>query len=368
MSSPEIVASLDRIATRYAAKQQVSELTIAIDQPATGLSWSHGRDDRPYFVASITKLFTAAIVMQLRHEGVLSLDAAAADVLGAKVMRGLVVHDGKDLGARVTIRELLSHTSGVPDYFEDMRADGGTALADMLRADTAWTFEDLLDMARSARRRPPPGRSHYSDTNFQLLGRIVETLTSSTFDQALTDRILRPLALDATWLFTPQTADRYDEVMPVRHGRSTLRLPRSIASFPYEGAVVSTTPDQLRFLRAWIGGELFPRSYVAESTERWRSVFSPLVPLSYGVGIMRFALPRWQAPFGSPPPMIGHTGAFGSVLFHVPEHDLYVAGTVNQMVPRHLPYPLLARLTTQLRLSRSRAGGGLGRFRPAPRS
>lgn len=57
--------------------------------------------------------------------------------------------------------------------------------------------------------------------------------------------------------------------------------------------------------------------------------------------------------------MIGHSGAFGTVLFHIPERDLYVSGTVNQMRPRSLPYPLLLKLVAQFRCDPSQLVGSV---------
>ncbi|SDL21018.1 CubicO group peptidase, beta-lactamase class C family [Glycomyces sambucus] len=345
-----LAARLDRVAARFAAKPAVHSLSLAAAQPSTGFTWEFGEARRPYFIASITKLATVAMVMQLRDEGALTLDTRAADLIGEDVMRGLNVRDGRDLGPAVTVRELLTQTSGIPDYFEQRRPDGGTFLADVLREDGAWTFEDYLAMARSLPSRfapSAPGRAHYCDTNYQLLGRIVETATAGGFERALRRRVLEPLALQDTWLFTPDTLDRYDEVAPVFHGRNAIRIPKAIASFAPDGALVSTAADQIRLLRAFLGGELFPAAYLAEMTAHWNPVFSRLEPIEYGMGVMRFALPRWQSPLAPAPAMIGHSGAFGSVLYHVPDLDLYLAGTVNQMRPRSLPYPLLLRLAGQ---------------------
>ncbi|GAA2131028.1 serine hydrolase domain-containing protein [Glycomyces algeriensis] len=343
---------LDRIAAHYAAKPQVSAMSLALEQPSTGFTWQYEDTPRSYFTASITKLFTVAMIMQLRHEGALALDTPAAEILGQDTMRGLNTHDGRDYSARITVRELLTQTSGIPDYFEQQRADGTTFLDDMLRTDASWTFDDFIEMARRLPSRfapSAPGRTQYCDTNFQLLGRIVEVATSSGYHHAIRKRVIEPLGLHATWLFTPDTLDRYGEVATILHGRTPLRIPKSIASFPPDGAVVSTSTDQIRLLRAFIGGELFPARYLAEMTARWNPVFSRLDPIDYGVGIMRFKLPRWQSPLAPAPAMIGHSGAFGSVLYHIPDHDLYIAGTVNQMRPRSLPYPLLLRIVAQLR-------------------
>ena len=349
MSTP-LPAQLDRIAARYATKSAVSEFSAAIEQPSTGFTWGYGNTDQPYFIASITKLYTAAMIMQLRDEGTLTLDTRAAEILGVSTMNGLAVHDGHDYGPAVTVRELLSQTSGIPDYYEQKRSDGTTFADDMLHTDIAWTFDDYLESVRGMPSRfapSTPGRAQYCDTNYQLLGRIVEVATSGTFDDALRRRILEPLHLQHTWLFTPRTLNRYDEVATIRHGHTPLHIPKTIASFPPDGAVVSTVTDQVRFLRAFIAGDLFPSRYLAEMTARWHSVFSSLVPIHYGIGMMRYRQPRWQNPFAPAPPMIGHSGAFGTVLYHVPDRDLYLAATVNQMRSVSLSHVLLLRLVSR---------------------
>lgn len=350
--SPSVSAKLDRIAARYAAKPKVSAMSFAITQPSTGFDWGYGDTDQPYFIASITKLYTVATIMQLRREQAFTLDTRVADLVGEDIMRGLNVHDGRDYGPAVTVRQLLTQTSGIPDYFEQKRPDGATFLGDMIRTDAAWTFDDYIEMARAMPSRFPPsapGKAQYCDTNYQLLGRVIEVTTSDSYLHAFRSRVVERLGLRDTWLFTPHTLERYDEAATILHGRAPLRIPKTIASFPPDGAVVSTSTDQLRFLRAFIEGELFPAEYLAEMTAHWNSVFARIVPIDYGVGIMRYKLPRWQSPLMPAPAMIGHAGAFGNVLFHVPERDLYVAGTVNQMLPRGLPYPILSQLVAQLR-------------------
>jgi|SRR5690625_1324464 len=350
--STDAITRLDRIAERYAAKPAVSEMSIAADQPRSDVTWRWGATDRPYFIASITKLFTVAVIMQLRSEGTITLDTRVADLLDEQTLQGLVVHDGIDYAARITVRQLLAQTSGIPDYFEQPGPDG-TSLADRLHEeDRFWSFEELLQRTRELSSPFPPGRpgqAHYSDTNFQLLGRIIETCTGESVETAVRRRVLEPLGLQYTWHVTLDTLDRYDEVTPVYRNRQQLQIPATLASSPADGGIVSTTADQLRFLRAFLSGELFPQEYLDEMTARWNTLTGDFGPLRYGVGLMRFTLPRWQTLFIRLPAMIGHSGSLGTVLYHAPESDLYVAGTVNQTTPRSLPYPLLARISMVLR-------------------
>ncbi len=352
LSTPD-AAGLDRVASRYARKPAVSELAIRVEQRASGFTWAYGDTTRAYFVASITKLFTTALIMQLRQEKALTLDTPAADIVGARVMSGLSVHGGRDYGPEVTIRELLSHTAGIPDHY-DQKLPGGRTLLDEARAgDRDWSFDDLIERTRqmpSPGFAPStPGRAVYSDTNFQLLGRIIESVASRSYAEELQSRIIEPLALHDTWLFTSHNLDRYDEAAPVMLGQERLRIPRMLASGPSDGGVVSTADDQVRFLRAFVSGRLFPPPYLNEMASRWNSIFSPVDPLSYGMGIMRLRLPRWQSPLNPVPEMIGHSGSLGTVLYHVPQRDIFIAATVNQMKPRSLVHRLIIQLVAASR-------------------
>jgi CubicO group peptidase (beta-lactamase class C family) len=107
-----------------------------------------------------------------------------------------------------------------------------------------------------------------------------------------------------------------------------------------DGGIVSTATDTLRFLEAFMGGELFPAAYLDEMQAEWRSVF---FPLSYGVGIMRYQLPRYLT-LKPVPEMVGHSGASGAVLYRIPDLDLYISGTVNQLKKRSLVYEVMTKL------------------------
>lgn len=189
-------------------------MSFAIEQPTTGFTWGYGDIHQSFFIASITKLYTVAMIMQLREEKALTLDTRAAELLGEEMMRGLNVRDGHDHGPAITVRELLSHTSGLPDYFEQKHPDGTTVLSNMLRADQMWTFEDLAERVRampSPFAPSTPGRALYSDLNYDLLGRIIEVVTSSSYADAICKRVIEPLGLHdcpshrARWIGTTRS-------------------------------------------------------------------------------------------------------------------------------------------------------------------
>jgi CubicO group peptidase (beta-lactamase class C family) len=128
----------------------------------------------------------------------------------------------------------------------------------------------------------------------------------------------------------------------VRH----VRLPAAMASFPADGGIGSTAQEALTFLRAFMTGELFDAARLPAMRARWNRIFPPM---QYGVGIMRFKLPRIYSPVRPMPEPIGHSGASGAVLHYAPEHDLYIAGTVNQIKKRGLPYRVMSELIAAMR-------------------
>lgn len=331
----------------YDRRQDTAALQFCLASPSRDWSfeWSSPGSPHQFFIASATKLYVSALIMQLRQEGDLDLDSPAAAYLEPQVMAGIHVLHGVDSSGRITVRELLSHTSGIADYFEQKRRDGTSLFQDVLARDFTWTFDDVLRITRQelTSRFPPstPGKAFYSDTNYQLLGAVIEACTGTTYEAALQQRILEPLNLVATYPFTTQTTSRYEQVAPMLYGTTRLRIPGAMASVRADGGIVSSARDGITFLQAFMTGALFPPPYLEEMQQDWKRIF---FPLQYGAGLMRFALPRYFSPFKPVPPMVGHSGASGAVMYWVPQLDLYIAGTVNQLKNRSLSYNLMTRL------------------------
>jgi CubicO group peptidase (beta-lactamase class C family) len=326
--SPALERRLAATLGKYASRPDTGVVRFALQSPGRGWSWdwtspSAAAAPGRYFIASTTKLYVTALVMQLRSEGRLDLRAPAATYLDPALLEGIHVLRGVDSSERITVEELLAHTSGIADYFEQRRADGTTQIGRALEQDFSWTLGDVLRITREdlAPRFAPstPGKAFYSDTNFQLLGALVEAVTGSTYEEALRERILRPLALEDTYPFTLETLDRYADVDAMLYGTRAIVIPQAMASVRADGGIVSSARDGVAFLEAFMTGRLFPQDYLGEMQRHWNPVFRPL---EYGVGLMRFALPRYYTFGRRVPPMIGHSGASGAVLYFVPELDL----------------------------------------------
>lgn len=303
------------------------------------------QNDSQYFIASTTKLYTTAIILKLAAQNALQLDAPITQYLPGEITHGLLIRKGTDYGPQLTTRQLLSHTSGLPDYFQQKKASGKSLLEEITSGiDQAWSFEQAI---AEAKKMPPAflpgekGKALYSDTNYQLLGRIIETVSGLSYASALEQWIFSPLGLQKTYLYANQADTR---PAPLYYKNKPLPIPLAMISFGSDGGIVSTAAESMTFLKAFFRGQFFPAAYFNEM-KRWNRIF---FPLEYGMGLSRFALPRIFSPFQPLPDFLGHSGLSGAVAFYAPAKDLFITGTVNQVAAPDRSFRLMLELAANL--------------------
>jgi D-alanyl-D-alanine carboxypeptidase len=261
--------------------------TAGVSDTATG---TPVRPTDAFRMASTTKTFVATVVLQLVGEGRLSLDDTVEQWLP-----GVVSGNGND-GSKITVRQLLQHTSGLFNYTADFPALTSSEgfLADRY---TTWTAPQLVDIAM--RRAPDftPGTSWgYSNTNYILAGMIINKVTGKSWQQEVTRRIIRPLDLRRT--LAPAT---YPHI-PGSHlkGYSNFGSGPTIDVTDFNpsgadaaGAMTTTTADLTRFLTALMGGRLLRPAQLAEmkSTVRAAELDPVWAGARYGLGLMWAPLP-----------------------------------------------------------------------------
>lgn len=323
--------------------KQIMGAVLSISSPDFDWTGAHGNlsVDDAYFIASTTKLFTTTIIYQLVDEGQLTLNDKISKHLSADILDGLHVCKGKEHSDEITVKHLLSNTSGLPDYFEGKNDDGEVLSKELMKGnDDSWTFEEAIERAKTMEAAFEPGKKGkalYSDTNFQLLGKIIEELTGVTVADAYQERIATPLGLEHTYSYT----DPEDLTpAPLRYKKNELHIPKAMASFQADGSVVSTAQESMVFCKAFFNGELFNAQHI-EDAQEWNKVF---YPNDYGIGMMRYELPG----FYGIPTFIGHSGLSGAFAWYCPEKELFVSGTVNQINKPGTSYRMLARVVTAL--------------------
>ena len=293
--------------------------------------------DSPYFIASVTKMFTVAALMSLFDEDKLDLDAPITDYLPGDLLDNVHIYNGTDYSHRLKVYQLIHQTSGLPDYF-----DGGLAEDFKQNRDHVYSVTDALIIARKASpaAAPDSGKSHYSDTNYQLLGAIIESISGQSLAEVFQARIFDPLGLTETYLYDCNRP-RSGEPLPLYFKDRQLSLPLALTSERGAGGVVSTLADSLRFLQAYFDGDLFDKAYF-ERMMQWNALF---FPMQYGYGLMRFKLPRWMYLLRDTPELIGHSGSSGSFAFYAPSKKLYMAGTFNQFDKPSRPFNFMLKVT-----------------------
>lgn len=204
--------------------------------------------DTVYELASITKSFTATAVMLLARDGRLRLD----DPISAYLPEAPASWSG------VTIRHLLGHTSGIPDYFK-LDAFG-------LSENFAWRLDydlnEILGAAGSAPLEFEPGSdTAYSNTGYTLLGMVIERVSGEAYEQFVFERIFQPLGMTST------RRNSRTDIIPgraagyVRDDGVLLNTPYTSMTWAYaEGGIVSTARDMARWDVALASGSLLGRA------------------------------------------------------------------------------------------------------------
>jgi CubicO group peptidase (beta-lactamase class C family) len=310
--------------------------------------------DTPFLIASITKMYTAAAVLILQARGKLHLDEKIAQYIPDQGIAGLHHYKGSDYTGTLTIRHLITQTSGLPDYFLDKLIRGKSVFDRILsEGDRAWELEDVIQITRSSlsARFPPANfanlvkqggkrKAHYSDTNYKLLGLIIETVEGNPLEVVFQELFFAPFDLRQTYLFCCPHSDNSKAPARVYYKDRMMKLDQLMSSHGPEGGIVSMVGDVLRFGKAYFSGELFEKYGVTVPVQQWNPIF---FPFEYGYGLMRFKLPRLLMPFGYSPELVGHSGSSGSFLYYDRGLDLYMAGTVNQMAQRNVPFQLMLK-------------------------
>ena len=260
-------------------------------------------------IASISKTFVATVILQLVDEGMIGLD----DPLESYI-------PGVPNGTGITIRQVLGMTAGIYDFVKD------PVIAAEYAADPLMPFtpEDALAMIQASTPDFAPGeRAQYSNSNYVLLGMIIEQLTGQPAGEGIADRVLVPMGM-------AQTSFPTTEAMPepyahgyaaVEEGSAELRdVTLSNPDVPWtSGAMISTLADLRIWVREMSEGTLLSPSSQAERLQ-WMPFATTPLDVSYGLGILKLN------------GLLGHNGGiagYSSWAMHAAEDDASIVVVAN---------------------------------------
>jgi D-alanyl-D-alanine carboxypeptidase len=251
--------------------------------------------DHRFRIGSVTKVFVAALVLQLVEDGLLDLDG-----------------DAGPFAEGITIRQLLNHTSGLPDFIDDV-----VSFFEPYRRNPAHRWElgprDQLRLVMEKPRLFAPGEGwSYHGSNYLVLRLIVEETTGLTLREALQQRILAPLGLERTDLVEgPLRGDCARGYLPPDNpalpgGPGPVDVTEIDVPFHQAGGgVVSTAGEVANMLRAQLGGELLPARLRNEMLRAVDSDWEETDRYGLGIGEITAVMGRQRSPCGA---AWGHVG------------------------------------------------------------
>jgi D-alanyl-D-alanine carboxypeptidase len=277
---------------------------------------------QPNHMASVGKLFTATIIGMLHDQKKLSFDDPISKYLDEELIKGLHVFEGNDYSGKIKISHLLNQSTGLDDVFYVLW-DKSVKESQVInpREAVIWGKEN---------RKPkfPSGKKHlYTDTNYYLLGLIVENITKAPFHEALHELIFRPLGMNHAYMHgysEPSKKSDHPNASLHIHGVDALNVP-GFSRIDYAGGgVVAPMEELLMFMKALVQNKLLqPETLERMLTDDYRK----LPGIRYGYSTWKFVtIPILQPEKYN---CWGCVGISGAYMFFHPKTDSYVIGTFN---------------------------------------
>ena len=315
------------------SKKYLFSTVLQIESSDGSFTWKGSRGEMSsedkYFIASVTKLYVTAVVLSLIEEKKIVLIDKIEKYLPQKYIENLHVLNGIDYSNEVTIKHLLSNTSGLPDYF--FYKEHGKSQADslFLGIDDSWDFERTIQYVKKIKPKFPPGKKGkvaYSDTNYLLLGKIIENITGKSICNIFKEYIFDKLNLKNTYVYSDINDTK---PIPFYYREKRLWLPKYMTSIAAEGGIVSTAEEVMIFIKSFFSGHLFPERKIDE-LKIWNLILPPPGMFYFGIGLEKLPTPRiisLKKPINE---IIGFWGQTGSFAWYNPDTELYFTGTTNQ--------------------------------------
>jgi D-alanyl-D-alanine carboxypeptidase len=277
----------------------------------------------PFQIGSNTKMMTATVIMQLQEEGLLNIEDPLSDYLPEYA-------EALPFGDQITLKMLLNHTSGLFSYTDN--APDGTpgmmegVVSDPVALSTGFTPDEMMqfviDHGEPYFEPGAEGQFTYSNTNYTLLGIIIESLTGQDIGEVFEERIFTPLGMDDSFFWNDVVLDEFGL------GQSYLSAPFDVNTSQWNasqgwaaGAVISTAEDMNIFITSLISGELFESDETVAIMQE-ESIFARGLASNYGLGIFqRLGFSSW-----------GHGGqtlGYESIAVYDAENDISIVLWTN---------------------------------------
>ena len=302
----------------------------------------------PFYTASIGKMFTTTSIAILKEEGKLNFNDKIDQFLSKETLNGLHLLDGIESSHKITIAQLMQHTSGLPDYFEDVTIDGTPNIITQLflKSNKYWSPKECIQFVKD-KMKPKflPGNGyHYTDTEYILLGLIIEKVSGYSLHEFFNEYIFKPLKMNNTYMFLRSLPLKQTEkIAEIYFSEIEISSFKSLTADWAGGAIVSSTKDLITFQKSLISGK-FLKSHTLQEMKNWTTETKGMY---YGYGFRKIVLNELSPNFPKFD-LIGHSGSTGSFLFYCPQLDTHISGTLNQVEATKNALVLIVNILNEL--------------------
>lgn len=280
--------------------------------------------EQPNHLASVGKLFTATIIAILHEKKKLDFDDKISKHLDHELMSGLHIYKGKDYSNEITIRHLLMQTSGLNDVFYDLfkKMSKDETFKPTTRDAVFWGKENLKPVAI-------PGKKHfYTDTNYFLLGFIIESITKKKFHEALHELIFKPLKMKNAYVHGyTASKSKYPAAKLFINNIDVLSV-EGFHKIDYAGgSIVAPLEEYFLFMKYLVNGKIIKKETLNRMIDDDVYMGFPTVGFRYGYSVWKpltipLLMPKKYKCWGC----VGVTGAF--MFYHLSTQS-YIIGTFN---------------------------------------
>jgi D-alanyl-D-alanine carboxypeptidase len=289
-------------------------------------------------IASSTKLFVSTVILQLQEEGKLNINDKVFPYLkGLEYLNYENVHilNGVKYGKNITIKQLLSHRSGLSDIFTDREE----AFFEMINQtpNRQYSPKSIIELYYQYKLNNEPqfkpGEGwHYSDINYVLLGLIIEQLDNTKLAQSIRYRILEPLEMKDTFFEFYET--QKTQTKQINQYVGNINFSKVNTSFDWAGGgLVSTNSDLATFIKALFKLKLINKVSLHEMID---VKFTKKNEIRYGLGIYEFVVNNDT--------FYGHFGFYGTFIGYSPETKTTLSYSISQVKPNFNPYGFVSQI------------------------
>ncbi len=282
--------------------------------------------EQPNHLASVGKLFTATLIGMLHDQKKLNFDDPISKYLDKEIMKGLHIYKGKDYSSQIKIKHLLQQTSGLNDVFyyllEEMMKNPETKIT---------TREAIQWGKKNLKPKNKPGKKHfYTDTNYYLLGMIIENTLKMPFYEAMHKKIFEPLRMKHAYMngFTkPKIKSEHPTAKLYINNKNLLSMKNAHQIDHAGGSVIAPLEEYLLFMKALTNNKLVKKETLQRMIEDDVPRGFPNIGMSYGYSIWKFK----KIPFLVPENLTcwGCVGVTGAYMFYHPKTESYIIGSFN---------------------------------------